>query len=298
VVRRLALDVVAVQEVGGQEELDDLAAAAGPDYAHRAVSAFPDGRGIRVGFLSRLPIEEQEDVVDFPPLPAFALSAADAAGQAVPVTRLGRGALRVRVRVGGTPVELLTAHLKSKLLTFPGARPGTTRFEPRDETERMEVALAAVLRRATEAATLREAANRLLAGNAATPLVLLGDMNDVPDAATSQLLLGPPGSEIGTAGFHREDAGDGVRLFNLAPLMAEGRDFSRVHRGRGELIDHILVSEELLPREPNRRRRLPREVDSVVDFAGAGLASIGDEPRGHAEALAPDHAPVLARFVL
>jgi endonuclease/exonuclease/phosphatase family metal-dependent hydrolase len=119
VVRRLALDVVAVQEVGGQEELDDLAAAAGPDYAHRAVSAFPDGRGIRVGFLSRLPIEEQEDVVDFPPLPAFALSAADAAGQAVPVTRLGRGALRVRVRVGGTPVELLTAHLKSKLLTFP-----------------------------------------------------------------------------------------------------------------------------------------------------------------------------------
>ncbi len=36
-----------------------------------------------------------------------------------PVTRMGRGALRVRVRKQRIAVDLLTVHLKSKLLSFP-----------------------------------------------------------------------------------------------------------------------------------------------------------------------------------
>ncbi len=296
VIRRLAPDVLALQEIGGAEPLADLAAAAGPEYAHSAISAFPDRRGIRVACLSRLPIEAQEDIVEFPRRPGFTIFTIDAAGQAVPMDRMGRGALRIRVRVGGTPVDLLTAHLKSKLLSFPGTR--GPRFSTRDETERLDVGLAAVTRRAAEAGTLRDAANRLLVGNAGTRLIVLGDLNDVPEAATSQLLLGPPGSEIGTGGFDPADRGDDARLFNLAPLFPEGRNYSRIFRGRRELIDQILVSEEMLPREPTGRRRLPEAVDSVVDFADADLASIGEAPRSLMEAEAPDHAPVLARFAL
>jgi hypothetical protein len=52
---------------------------------------------------------------------------------------------------------------------------------------------------------------------------VLGDLNDEPLAATTQLLLGPPGSEIGTAGFDRADLGDGQRLWNLGPPIPEAR---------------------------------------------------------------------------
>ena len=73
-------------------------------------------------------------------------------------------------------------------------------------------------------------------------MILTGDLNDTVQAATTQLLLGPPGSEIGTAGFTQPDQGDHQRLWNLAPLMPPGRDYSRINHGRNELIDHILVS--------------------------------------------------------
>lgn len=112
--------------------------------------------------------------------------------------------------------------------------------------------------------TLRVRANELLADENRA-LVVLGDLNDVTDAATTQLLQGPPGSEVGTAGFSRPDQGDDTRLFNLAPLIPEVRRFSRVYRGREELIDHILVSGALMPGEP---RRVPA-VDSHVDLPAA-----------------------------
>ena len=78
------------------------------------------------------------------------------------------------------------------------------------------------------------------------PLILAGDLNDTAQAATSQLLLGPPGSEIGTRGFDQHDNGDPMRLWNLAPIMPPGRDYSRINQGRKELIDHILASQALV----------------------------------------------------
>jgi hypothetical protein len=121
-------------------------------------------------------------------------------------------------------------------------------------------------------------------------------MNDVPEAATSQILLGPTGSEIGTPGFNRPDRGDDARLFNLAPQIPTERRFSRVFRGQGELIDQILVSAEMMPLEPGGKRRLP-VADAHVDIAGE-LPSIEDDPQERSEAAVPDHAPVSATFIL
>ncbi len=68
----LSPDVVALQEVSGEEPLQDLQEALSDTYAHRAVSAFPDGRGIRVAFLSELATqEERTDLADFPAGPAL-----------------------------------------------------------------------------------------------------------------------------------------------------------------------------------------------------------------------------------
>lgn len=289
----LAPDVIAFQELGGEDALRDLQDATAGSYPHLRVSGAPDGRGIRVGFLSRHAIIAAEDIVDFAPGPASFVVDLDNRGRIMPLTRMGRGGLRIRVAADGGTVDLITVHLKSKLLSF--RRPFGTSFQPRDEEERAQVAAIALARRTAEAVSVRIRADALLKDNADTPLIVLGDLNDVPEAQTTQILLGPPGSEIGTGGFNRPDRGDDVRLFNLSPRIPDGRRFSRVHRGRQELLDQILVSEELLPPEPESgHRRLP-EVDSHVDFADA-LASVGELPRDRE--IAPDHAPVTATFTL
>lgn len=239
VIGRLAPDAVALQEVGGEGPVEDLQGALKGGYPHRAVSAFPDGRGIRVAFLSRHPVEEREDIVEFPEGPALDVHDLTADGGTKPIDRMGRGALRVRVAKDGLAVGLIACHLKSKLLSFP--RPWGTSFTPGDEEERAQVAGIALMRRMAEAVTLRVRANGLPEGGVGVPLLVLGDLNDVPEAQTSLILNGPPGSEIGTPDFGRPDRGDAARLFNLAPLIPQERRFSRVERGRPELLDQILA---------------------------------------------------------
>jgi endonuclease/exonuclease/phosphatase family metal-dependent hydrolase len=292
VINQLDPDFVALQEIGGLEPLHDLQQALGGTYPNRAISAFPDGRGIRVAFLSKHAVDQQEDIVDFPPGPALEIHGLTATGESTPINRMGRGALRIRATVNGLTVDLITAHLKSKLLTFP--RPGGSSFTPRDEEERAQVAGIALMRRTAEAVTLRIRVNGFLEGTNRNPLLLLGDFNDVPEAQTSLILSGPTGSEIGTPGFDRPDVGDDARLFNLAPVIAPDRRFSRVHRGRGELLDQIFASEELFPLGQDNRRRLP-EVDSHIDFEDQ-LRSVGDNPGEREGEIAPDHAPVTAIF--
>jgi endonuclease/exonuclease/phosphatase family metal-dependent hydrolase len=294
VIDRLDPDVLALQEVGGvdgEKPLDDLQQALGGSHPHRALSAFRDGRDIQVAFLSKHSVDGREDVVDFPQGPALDIHDLDEAGNPKPIERMGRGALRVRVTKDGLTVDLITAHLKSKLLTFPGGR-----FTPHNEGERAQVAGIALMRRMAEAVTLRIWVNELLEGNNRAPLLLLGDLNDVPEAQTSLLLNGPPGSEICTQGFNIPDNGDPARLFNLAPTIPAADRVSRRHRGRGELIDQILASVEFFPVGEEGRRQLPEFV-SHIDVAD-GLPSVGENPVEREEDVAPDHAPVTASFEL
>jgi predicted extracellular nuclease len=113
---------------------------------------------------------------------------------------------------------------------------------------------------------VRAAADALLEGQGQDrSVVVAGDLNDEPQAATTQILLGPGGSEIGTAGVERPDKGDAHRLWNLAPLISKDERFSRVYRGRGELIDHVLVSHALVG------------TASTVTTGGVDISSIGDD---------------------
>jgi endonuclease/exonuclease/phosphatase family metal-dependent hydrolase len=274
VIDRIAPDVLAVQEVGDPEALAGLVARLDGAWHVETSTVFDPDHPIRVGVLSRVPLTDVEQVSAFPA--RLAPVQVDDDGRTI--RAMGRGALRVRAGA----LDLVTCHLKSKLLTFPGGR-----FTPRDEGERARFGAYAIDRRAAEAVTVRACADRMLDGRGGErAAVVLGDLNDEPLAATTQILLGPPGSEIGTPGYDRPDRGDPWRLWNLAPLIPAERRFTRVFAGRPELIDHVLASRFLVT----------RAVD--VDTGGVRPQSVGADPRPRRDEPASDHAPVFARFDL
>jgi hypothetical protein len=141
-----------VQEVLAQHDdltpgvFDDLLAALGAGW-NGCLSQRPDDRGIRVGWLSTGQLTNPTDVAAYPHgVPATTVD--DAGTQ---ITAAKRGALAVTyTRADGLVVQAVTAHLKSKLLTFPGHDPQHSRFDTHDEGERARVGLYALNQRAAE----------------------------------------------------------------------------------------------------------------------------------------------------
>jgi endonuclease/exonuclease/phosphatase family metal-dependent hydrolase len=279
-------DVLALQEVGSESVLERLQQALQAPMPHRRLG-IPDERGIRVAFLGGPELHDPVDIRPFPPGLLAIQVGDDPPGPAGPElrTEMGRGALQVTVRASGRDVHLITTHLKSKLLTFPRG------FEPANEDQRARYAAYALYRRAAEATTLRTHLDALLDGEGrARAVILAGDMNDDVEAATTQILNGPPGSEIGTGGFGQPDRGDGDRMWNLAPLIPSDRRYSRVYHGRRELIDHVFVSHFLTT--GGRTTAV-----STVMAVGA-LPSIADDPTARRGEPGSDHAAVVATFDL
>ncbi|MEV5267468.1 endonuclease/exonuclease/phosphatase family protein [Streptomyces werraensis] len=279
VITELDPGLLGVQEVGDPGALEDLAGMLDDDW-HVALSSHADSRGTRVGFLSRTELTVVADTAAFPPrmLPVQA----DDTG--LTVSQAGRGFLAVEVAGERGPLWVAVCHLKSKLLSYPDGR-----FQPRDEGERARYGAYALYRRAAEAAALRALADRLLEGDGRErDVAVLGDLNDEVQAATTQMLLGPPGSEIGTPGYDRPDRGDAVRLWDVAPLIPASERYSRVNSGRRELIDHVLLSHRLVRRVTSAGTGLP-------DDGPPRLPSVGTDPGERRGVAGSDHAPVWVR---
>ena len=266
-ITRMDPDVLAVQEVGDPVALGELADRVGGTW-HIETAAPETGtdHSIRVGVLSRLPLTTLDPVAAFPDK-LRAIQQGDKPTENT--TAMGRPALHVRVRIQDTDIDLITAHFKSKLLTFPNGR-----FNPLDEGERARFGAYTLYRRGAEAVTVRAAATDLLTNDDNASVMVLGDLNDEVEAATTQILNGPTGSEIGTGGFNQPDHGDRQRLWNLAPRIPEAQRFSRKYRGRNELIDHIFVSHALVGKIAQ---------DHVTTDAAGPTPSIDDDPTNRAE---------------
>jgi hypothetical protein len=120
-------DLVGVQEVLApaadlapqvfEDLMSKLSQLTGTGWNGR-LSQIPDGRGIRVGWLSPGQLTDPTDAAAYPTkVPPVVV---DDTGQTITASK--RGALAVTyTHSDGIPVHVLTAHLKSKLLTFPAA---------------------------------------------------------------------------------------------------------------------------------------------------------------------------------
>jgi endonuclease/exonuclease/phosphatase family metal-dependent hydrolase len=270
VITDVGADVACLQEVGGEQPLADLVSALDGTLANTAIGQ-PDDRGIRVAVLSRFPVAERYDWVEFPD--GALTSVPDADGNVL--TAMGRGALETVLALGSTHrLRVVTAHLKSKILSFPGDR----RY-PLDENERARGAGYALLRRAAEAVAVRVELNTWMPREPEIPVVLAGDMNDEPSAVTTTLLGGPADSDPS-----RPDRYDPYRLYSLADRLPPARAFSRIFRQRRELIDHVFVSRPLL--------LAGLTADSFVD----DIVTIDEDLDSRRDAVVPDHAMVFTRI--
>jgi endonuclease/exonuclease/phosphatase family metal-dependent hydrolase len=283
----LGSDVVALQEILDLNALQELANRLG--FQHFAATS--DDRGNRVAFLTRNAPEKPPQPIDQWQLPQGIEVHGFGSNETVKVLpQLPRPAFQITIAHAGGEIDIVTAHLKSKLLTFGG------NFSTTNERLRAHTAYFALERRAAEAATLREHVTGLL--SAGRKVVVLGDLNDGPEAATTQIVYGPPGSQPrgpedathASGAFQRADDEDDQRLFNVTKLVPENIRWSRRDNGQKELLDHILASEGLMPRV-NGLRQVPAM--SILNEDTPNL--IGTNPT--VGGAIPDHAPVTATFV-
>jgi endonuclease/exonuclease/phosphatase family metal-dependent hydrolase len=282
-------DVVALQEVLDVQAASDLAT----DLGYTATVGTPDGRGNRVAFLTRQPPAngKTEHITAWRLKPGVLVQEIDSTGAVAAVPQLSRPALQITIKHGGAEVDLINLHLKSKLLTFPGGA-----FSTKDESLRASVAHFALQRRSAEATTVREHITDLL--KAKRHVIALGDLNDGPHAATTEILYGPPGSQPrgpedatnANGAFQREDTADAARVFNVAMLVPTAQRWTRKHEGQPELLDQVLVSGGLMPRKGGLRLVPAVEIDNGDAPNRAGDETVVDD------GVVPDHAPVTIRL--
>lgn len=160
VLHAVGADLVALQELGGEEALVDLQrrlSRLGREYPHRDWMTGAD-TNIQVGLLSRFPIVARRPHAR----DSFLLS-----GRRF---RVSRGILEADIQVRpGYQLTVFTAHLKSRR-TVPEA----------DEAE---------IRR-EEARLLRRKVEERLKERPAANVVVLGDLNDTKDSESVRLLIG------------------------------------------------------------------------------------------------------------
>jgi endonuclease/exonuclease/phosphatase family metal-dependent hydrolase len=231
VIRRIDADVLALQEMGPGPYLEELRRdlrAEGLDYAFCALAEAGDASR-HVALLSKRPLAGVLVHAD--------LEFSYRGGR----ERVKRGLLEARIMTAGGALTIFAVHLKSHLTEHP------------DDPE-------AALRRAAEAAAVRDCILRRVASPASARFVILGDFNDGRSSAALARL---------------QRRGALTVAERLPATDSRGETWTEVWRRRDTYsqLDHILVS-------PGLRAAVR-----------GGTARIDDGP-GVAEA--SDHRPVVA----
>lgn len=262
-------DVVGFQEVFSVVALEKLCAEAG--YPYFAITDLPQSHEADpkvfhqsvVALASRYPLENPRTVTIHPDV-KIELPLTDA----FRFSRLPVCADITIPELGTTTVYV--AHLKSKRPVTEGIRYAEHTIWPQRILDTMlrlsRGNVASMLQRGAEATLLYHSACQVLDEHPGRPLIILGDMNDDQDS-TALRALTMKRKIYNIGGVNDEEWPDNVvrllhdyRLadsFSIAPNMHQRvRPFTHVHRGQGNSLDHILVSNALNPRNPNAAAEL------------------------------------------
>lgn len=304
--------LVAFQEVFSDDAVRDLAARAwralGPGAA--VLSPLTEGRrneaareggggveatGPHVALATTLPVLGHDLVEAVPEAARLSLAVAgeDGLESAVPLplARPHRPILRARVRLAeGVAATVLVAHLKSKIGEL-------LEGEDRDDPVARAVGAArSLVLRAAEAAALRALAVEALARGDA--VLVMGDLNDGPEAVTTRIAMGDPPRRA-REGEPPPPPDTSLRSVHEVARYGPGRDagrgavFSHGHDGRRALIDHVLVSRQLHDRHAPDRVGRVRHARVLADHLDAPPPPPGSERRPPTRS---DHGLVVAEI--
>jgi len=288
---RLAADVVLLQEIVHEQALSDVvrqSAGGARLWSLAAPLAAPDNVKPRLGIVWRQPWRPSLQTIDeFPP--GCAVAVPEVGAHASFSRPLLRADLRLPQFAPGTTLTIFNVHLKSRRPDFID---GEDRAEPRTEARAQ---LRSLIRRGAEAAALRAILEQAAAATKA-PLIVAGDFNDDIGAVTTRIVTETlarrdGGSESAFSLFDAIDVAQGPPL----PARIRPTSITTLEGGRGERIDHMLVSRHFLPGSKDAVGRVV-----AVEVFGDHLLE-RHRPAGHAvqfERIYADHAAVCATLEL
>lgn len=290
---RLRADVLCLQEVNGQlnedgsarslHALDAVLSGTQYEHYHRAVTKSPSGRGARdrhnLVTLSKFPILSADEVWNHlvePPL--FRCTTSDPAQEAPLPIEWDRPFLYVDLDLGGGhKLVVVNVHLRAPRAAFVA---GQKRDQHSWKTMSgwAEGYFLATIKAAGQALEVRTFLDRLFDMDFDALVAVAGDFNSDDSQAPVRIIKGD-----------EDDTGDG----RLAPRMliaaerglALSQRFSVIHRGEPHMVDHILLSTQLLGwlgHVECHNEALHDEVSSPAAISGA--------PESY-------HAPVVAELL-
>lgn len=287
---RLRADIVCFQEVHGQERpgqprallaLTELLAGTNLDGA-ALVSTKPEDDAVynerNLVVATHLPVlsrrQLRNDLVAEPRY--LRLTAVPADTAPVPVG-VERPILHVEVGgVGGGTLHVINVHLKSKIPTeIPGQK--VDNFTWRSADAWAEGVFLSSMKRMSQAVEVRRLVDQILDADPGARIVVAGDFNAEPDDVPVLAIRGQV-----------EDTGNGdlagrvlVPVEHTIPAPAR---YTLYHQGRGQMLDHMLITRNLLAHY--RGTEIHNEV--LHDESVAVKAD-----KKYPES---DHAPVVATF--
>lgn len=259
IINRIEPDIIGIQELWTSEALADVLArtyhfAGGANLCAPGASVAENVKGRlaqrpRLGLVSRFPISGGEVVPLFPASLSLQIPLRVANGtiREVPlaIDQFQRPVLKARVHVGDLSLMVFVAHLKSKSPIIKNGEDGDDPFMSAIGQAR------ATILRAAEAAALRHLILQEMASTR-TPVIVLADLNDTPDAASTQIVCGASPHE--GKGFAEKKALWDTVLYPTFRIAGQRSSSIHTHifNGDRDILDHILVSEEFYSRNRHR----------------------------------------------
>jgi endonuclease/exonuclease/phosphatase family metal-dependent hydrolase len=248
---RADADVVCLQEVHSQGDANHRTLSAlgpllqGTRYAGyaRASTLTTDGmpyneRNLVV--LSRFPIVERKQYRnDLIPAPAWRMITADPPANVAKDVDWERPILHCKLGLAGRALHMINVHLKSKLpTTIPGQM--LNQYAWKTVQGWAEGFFLSSVKRVGQALEVRMLLDRIFRAEPDALVAVAGDFNAGSDDVPVRAIRGDV-AETGNGDL------SGQLLVPCEASVPESSRYTLLHHGRGEMIDHLLVSRALLP---------------------------------------------------
>ncbi|MEU4237388.1 endonuclease/exonuclease/phosphatase family protein [Actinoplanes sp. NPDC026619] len=290
-IQRLRADIACFQEVHGQERpgrprallalralLDDTNLAGA-----ELVSTKPKDDGVynerNIVVATHLPVLSRQQLRnELVAAPTYRRLTANPPDQFPIEVGVERPILHVELDVGGRPLHVINVHLKSKLPTdIPGGMLDTFTWRTADAWA--EGSFISSMKRMAQALEVRRLVDQILDRDPDARIVVAGDFNATPDEIPVLAIRGQV-----------EDTGNGALsqrvLVPIEQTVPESSRYTLFHQGKGNMLDHMLVTRNLLA--SYRGSEIHNE---LLHDESQSFATDKKFPES-------DHAPVVATFDL